>query len=376
MMQKKKLLVVLTAVGLLGTSAAAAVGASGLVGKVTGVFHKDIVVSVNGDKTSLNPVYINGKAYLPARETATELGYTLNWNPKTKEIQINSKEEQAVEYLRMVGVIVDIAPTDKEGQYRIELLGHGDQRWMILYVDKDTELTNESGQAIAVADLEAGTRIMAEFGPVIALSYPGQSHASKVVVSGPSLVKEDVIQSVEKTEDGWQVKFGEMKDGQTTTSIVLNASSGTGVMTTEGFDVPFADLKAGDKVRAYYGPIMTKSLPPQSPLHYLVVLTEKERLAPATVEEYRELGWKSIPKDQKSHVTTKKEDARVEEVDSGNINVMLATDEQKKKLEEIQAVNGKVISVVYSTDQDALIGPIVMIFDPESKAFLGILPRK
>ena len=376
MMQKKKLLVVLTAVGLLGTSAAAAAGASGLVGKVTGIFHKDIVVSVNGDKTSLNPVYINGKAYLPARETATELGYVLNWNSKTKEIQINSKEEQAVEYLRMLGVIVDISPTDREGQYRVELLGHGDQRWMILNIDKDTELADENGKAINAADLKAGTRIMAEFGPIIALSYPGQSQAHRIVVNGESLVKEDVIQSVEKTEDGWQVKFGETKDGQTTTSIILNAGKETGVITSEGIDVPFANLKAGDKVRAYYGPIMTKSLPPISPLHYLVVMSDVAQLAPATIKEYQELSWKNMPEDQKPHLTTKKEDALVEEVDSGNISVMLATDAQKKRLEEIQAANGKLISVVYDTDQNALIGPISMIFDPESKELLGFLPRK
>ncbi len=374
MMQKKKLLVVMTAVGLLGTSAG--VGASGLVSKVTGVFHKDIAVSVNGDQTSMNPVYIKGKAYLPAREMADELGYTLNWNPKTKNIQINSKEEQAVEYARMLGVIVDVVPTDKEGQYRVEVLGYGDQRWMILYIDKDTELADESGKAVGAADLKAGTRIMAEFGPAMAMSYPGQSHAHKVVVSAQTLVKEDVIQSIEKTEDGWQVKFGETKDGQTTTSIVLNAGKETSVMTAQGIDVPFASLKAGDKVRAYYGPIMTKSLPPQSPLHFLVVLSDKEQLAPATIEEYRELSWKSMPADQKSHVTTKKEDARVEEVDSAKITVMMSSDEQKKKLAEIQAANGKLISIVYNTDQDALLGPIVMIFDPESKTFLGFLPRK
>ncbi|WP_391573986.1 stalk domain-containing protein [Cohnella sp.] len=373
-MQKKKLLVVMTAVGLLGTSAG--VGASGLVSKVTGVFHKDIAVSVNGDQTSLHPVYIQGKAYLPAREMADELGYTLNWNSKTKNIQINSKEEQAVEYARMLGVIVDVVPTDKEGQYRVEVLGYGDQRWMILYVDKDTELADESGKAVGAADLKAGTRIMAEFGPAMAMSYPGQSHAHKVVVSAQTLVKEDVIQSIEKTEDGWQVKFGETKDGQTTTSIVLNAGKETSVMTAQGIDVPFANLKAGDKVRAYYGPIMTKSLPPQSPLHFLVVLSDKEQLAPATIEEYRELSWKNMPADQKSHVTTKKEDARVEEVDSAKITVMMSSDEQKKKLAEIQAANGKLISIVYNTDQDALIGPIVMIFDPESKTFLGFLPRK
>ncbi|MFC4599765.1 stalk domain-containing protein [Cohnella hongkongensis] len=372
-MKKKKLLVVLTAVGLLGSSAA--VGASGLVGKVTGVFHKDVVVSVNGDVTALNPVYINGKAYLPARETAAELGYELRWNPKTKEIQFQSKEVQEAEYARMIGVIVNIAPTEEEGRYRVEMLGHGDQRWMILTIDRETELTDESGKAVNVADLQAGTRIMAEFGPMIALSFPGQSLAHKVVVSGETVVKEDVIQSIEKTDDGWKVAFGETKDGQTTTTLVLNAGKETSVMTAQGEDIPFANLKAGDRVRAYYGPLLTKSMPPQSPLHYLVVLSDVAQLAPATIAEYRELGWKNMPENEKPHLITKKEEAQVSEVDSANINLMGSTEAQKKKLAEIQAAAGKVISVVYNTDQDALVGPIAMIFDPDTKEFLGILPR-
>ena len=88
-MQKKKLLVIVTAVGLLGTTAA--VGASGLVSKVKGVLHKEIVVSVNGTDTEMHPVYIDGKAYLPARDAAAALGYNLNWNSKGKEIEITEQ---------------------------------------------------------------------------------------------------------------------------------------------------------------------------------------------------------------------------------------------------------------------------------------------
>ncbi|XID91174.1 stalk domain-containing protein [Paenibacillaceae bacterium WGS1546] len=370
-MRNKKLLIAATVVGLLGTSAA--VGASGVVGKVTGIFHKDIIVTVNGNETSLHPVYIDGKAYLPAREAAAELGYRVNWNAKGKEIQINSQEE-AADYIRMIGVIVDVKPGDEEGQYRIELLGHGDQNWMILYADKDTELLDELGEKpFDAKDLKPGTRIMAEFGPIIQMSYPGQSHAHRILVSGESLVSEDAIQSVERTDDGWKVAIGE--DGKSEPSLVLNAGPEASVMTPEGLPVPFANLKEGDKVRAYYGPAVTKSIPPQSQLHYLVVMTEQAQLAPATVEEYRELGWENMPEDQKPHLLTKKEDALVAEIDSANLAPLASTDEQKKKLAEIQAAAGKVIEVKYSTDQDALLGPIVMIFDPESKAFLGFLPR-
>jgi len=374
MMQKKKLLIAATAVGLLGTSAA--VGASGLVSKVTGEYHKDVIVTVNGTETELHPVYINGKAYLPARDTAAELGYTLNWNSKGKEISMKSKEEQSVEYLRMLGVIVDVSPTNDEGRYRVELMGNGDQRWVILGVDKDTELTDESGKAITASDLKAGARIMAEFGPIMAMSYPGQSHAHKIVVQSQALTQENIIQSVEKTEDGWKVKLGETKDAAEGTTLVLNAGKETSVMTSQGEPVAFANLKAGDRVRAYYGPIMTKSLPPQSPLHYLIVLSAKDQLAPATIDEFRDLAWKHVPEDQKSHLTTAKEDAQVSEIDAQVAGIVTETDAQKKKFEEIKAANGKLISVLYDTDQNALIGPLQLAFDPDTKQFLGFFPRR
>ncbi|WP_256759208.1 stalk domain-containing protein [Cohnella sp. WQ 127256] len=372
-MKRKKLLVLVTAVGLLGTSAA--VGASGLVSKVTGVLNKEIIVSVNGEDTSLHPVYIDGKAYLPARDTAAALGFNLNWNSKDKEINIKAKEEQAVEYMKMLGVVVDASLT-KDGSYRIELLGKGNDRWMILYADKDTLLTDESGQVFLAKDLKAGTRITAEFGPIVAMSYPGQSHAHKIVVGSESLVKEDVIQAIEKTDDGWKVTFGEKKDGVAVPTLVVNSGKETSVMTFQGEPVEWSSLKAGDKVRAYYGPITTRSIPPQSPLHYLVVLPDTY-LAPTELQEYRELGWKNIPETEKSHVTTKKDEAIVTVIDSENVGTLMNADAaQKKKLEEIKAVKGKLIEIVYNTDRDELIGPLTFVFDPATKQILGVFPRR
>ncbi|TFE28944.1 stalk domain-containing protein [Cohnella luojiensis] len=378
-MQKKKLLVLVTAVGILGTSAA--VGASGLVSKVNGVLNKGIVVSVNGTDTTLHPVYIGGKAYLPARDTAEALGYNLNWNSKGKEIELTEQEEEAVEYVPISGVIVNATPIE-DGKYRLELLGKGSNNWIILTADKDTVLTNETGDVFAAKDLKVGTRVYAEYGPVIAMSFPGQSHAAKIVVGSESLVKEDVIQAVEKTDDGWQVKFGETKDGVTTTTLVLNAGKETSVLTSEGQSVDWADVKAGTKVTAYYGPIMTKSLPPQSPLHYLVIPQANAPAAPAgkmspeVAQEYREIAWNNLSAEAKSHLITKKDEAQVSIIASGTGGIMTTTDAQKKRLEEIKAANGHLIEVKYSTDQDALLGPLTLVLDPETKEVLGTFIRK
>lgn len=271
-LNKKRIIVFVTVAGLFGTTAV--VGATSMIEKVSGILRKDVTVSVNGEGTALKPVFINGQAYLPARGAAAALGYELNYSGKDKEIELKEiAEEEAVDYLLTTGVIVNVQPTD-DGRYRIELLGKGNYKWIILFADKETVLTDEAGKPFAVKDLKAGLQITAEFGPVVAMSYPGQSHAAQITVGSERLIKEDVIQSVEHTNDGWQVRFGETKDGVAVPTLTLNAGKETSVLTSQGEPVEWANLKAGTKVRAYYGPIMTKSIPPQSPLHYLVVLSE------------------------------------------------------------------------------------------------------
>lgn len=372
-MNKKKAILVLTAVGLLGTTAA--VGASGMKDKISGFLRKDVSVTINGEATSLQPVFINGKAYLPIRDAAPSLGYELDY--KNNGIVLNEiDDEEEVEYMRTMGVIVDVTKTD-DGQYRLEVLGKGPHSWVILYADPDTELTDAEGKPFAAKDLKAGQRITAEFGPIMALSFPGQSHAASIQVQADSLVQESAIQKVEKTDDGWQVSFGETKDGTTTTTIVLNAGKETSVLDSQGQSVAWEDLKAGTKVRAYYGPIMTKSLPPQSPLHYLVVLNaDQTSVAPAAQKEFRDLAWSLISADEKPHVKTKQDEAKVELVPAKDAPVFGGDEEQKKLFEAVKAAGGSVVTVTYNTDRDELIGPLVLVFDLDSKKLLGYYPRR
>ncbi|MFC5531104.1 hypothetical protein [Cohnella yongneupensis] len=372
-MNKKKVILILAAVvGLMGTTAA--VGARGMVDKVSGLLRKDVSVSINGEHTSLHPVYINGKAYLPVRDAAPALGYNVSYNGK--EIELNEiAEEEAVEYMRTMGVIVDVQKT-KDGQYRIEVLGKGPQSWVILFADKDTVLTDADGKPFAAKNLKAGQRIIAEFGPIMTMSFPGQSHAATINVRSDSLIKESTIQAVEHTDDGWQVKFGETKNGVETTTLVVNAGKETTLLDAQGQSVTWESLKPGMKVRAYYGPAMTKSLPPQSPLHYLVLLDAAPSLAPAAVKEFQDIAWALISAGEKPHLTTKKEEAKVEFIPADGAPLFGGTDAQKKRLEELKAAGGQIVTVTYTTDRDALIGPLVMAFDPDTKQLLGYFIRK
>ncbi|MUT67173.1 stalk domain-containing protein [Paenibacillus sp. NEAU-GSW1] len=377
---KKKMIVLLTAAGLLGTTAAA--GANGIVEKVSGFWHKEVKVLINGESTSLTPVYIDGKAYIPVRDAAAGLGYNVQYDAKNKEIELNaiSDNEEEADYMRGTGVIVDVVKTDN-GQYRIEYLGLGSNAWVILFADDKTVIKDQDGKNFAAKDLKAGTQITVEYGPIMTMSFPGQSHAASITVGAERLIKEDVIQSVQHTEDGWQVQFGETKDGIATPTLTLNAGKETAVLTSQGESVKWEDLKDGTKVRAYYGPFMTKSLPPQSPLFYLVVLSDLQtaegKMSAEAAQQYRELAWQQVTAaDQVSHITTNKDEAAVEIVAAKDAFVMGSTDEQKRLLANIQAAGGNLVTVTYNTDQDALIGPLTVVFDFDSKAFLGYYPRK
>lgn len=375
-MLKKKLVVLATVVGLLGTTAA--VGASEILEKVTGIVHKDVKVVVNGANTSLTPVYIDGKAYIPVRDASADLGYEVTYDEAKKEIGLNKIKEEAANYMRGTGVIVGIQPT-KDGQYRIELLGKGSNAWVILYADAKTVIKDRSGNVVSADTLKAGTQITAEYGPVMAMSFPGQSHAASITVEADRLVKEDVIQTVKQTNDGWQVQFGETKDGTAVPSLTLNAGKETSVMTAQGESVKWEDLKAGTRVRAYYGPIMTRSIPPQSPLYYLVVLGDAQapagKMSAEAAQEYRDLAWAKVT-DDVSHIKTKPDEAVVKIVSAQGSGIMASTDEEKKLLGELQATNGALVTVTYNTDLDELLGPLTVAFDLKTKAFVGFIPRE
>ncbi|GIP26380.1 hypothetical protein J23TS9_15100 [Paenibacillus sp. J23TS9] len=359
---KKKLTVLLTLAGILGTTTA--VTAENLAEKVTGYLQKEVKVLVNGQDSKLTPVYINGEAYIPVRDAAAKLGYTLNYDKANKEIEL----DEAVDLIRASGVIVSVQ-AQEDGKYRIELLG---STWVILTVDKSTAIQNLDGTMLTPVDLKAGTQIDAEFGPAMATSFPGQAQAVSINVHADRAVKEDTIQAVKHTDDGWQVQLGD--------ALILNAGKETRVMTSQGESVKWEDMKAGMKATAYYGPFETKSLPPQSPVFLIVVqgqapVTDGLKMTPETAQEYRNLAWSQVNA-QVAHITTKQDEAAVHIVSSKEVGVLPSTAEKKKLLEDVQAASGNVVTVTYNTDQDELLGPLIVVFDFNTKAFIGFNVRR
>ncbi|AGA56703.1 hypothetical protein Theco_0488 [Thermobacillus composti KWC4] len=363
MRQPRKWLAVMTTAGLL--VAAASAGADGIGQKISGWLRPDIIVAVDGAETGMKPVIIEGKAYLPARGIAEATGYEIHWKGNRIELSGAEDEEQ---YMTFTGYINGV--TQDGDRWRIDVIGP--DNWLILYADKETVLTDAEGKPFAAEDLAPGMAIEAEYGPMVAMSYPAQSHAASIKVMQQHLVAKQVIHSVEKTEDGWRIGLADEEGGEV--KLVLLAGPETLIVRSDKQPADAELLEPGLVVRAYYGPAVMKSLPPQSHAQYIEVDDQREWLAPAEEQEYRELAWKQLSDEDKAHLITAKDEALVELIDAANAAV-IPLEGKERLLEDIRANGGKLVAVTYKTDQDALLGPVTVLFDPETKEVIGHIVR-
>jgi len=134
----------------------------------------------------------------------------------------------------------------------------GGSDYVILSVDEKTQIVNEEGKSLTMDALKADVAVEAFYGPVIALSFPGQTHADKIVVKENKSIKVEgtVTASEDLSKDHVYVNVG--SDKSTQNDVVLNITKDTKVISLLGGT---NELKAGMKVVAYHSPIMTRSLP-------------------------------------------------------------------------------------------------------------------
>lgn len=270
-MKVKKAWIILTAIGMLGATAAA--GAAGLTEKVSGLLRSDIKITIDGEQTALQPVYIDGRAYVPIRDTAGLLGYEIQASGKQIVLQSAAQQEEAsgedeaMRPIELSGVVV--GKTETDGTVKLEIRSNGSSDWMVLSITKKTEIVDESGVIKTAADIAVGSHVDTWYGPIATMSYPGGSAAVKIVVGPSRLVKEHTIGYVGKTEQGWQIRLGSVEEPHD--ALVLNVDEQTMIVRPDGERVKLEELKEGTRATAYYGPATTRSLPPQATAELIVV---------------------------------------------------------------------------------------------------------
>ncbi|WNC15252.1 copper amine oxidase N-terminal domain-containing protein [Brevibacillus brevis] len=147
---------------------------------------------------------------------------------------------------------------------------NGYETGIILHVDENTKITTADGKELKPEDLKLGMEVEATHQKMMAMSMPPQSGAISIVVKSSLEMPEVVgtagkIVSIDKDEQG---NYKMLVEGQGLTenapekvALIINEKTKI-VSAKDNSELKASDLKADMKVFAYYGPTLTRSLPP------------------------------------------------------------------------------------------------------------------
>lgn len=300
----------LAAMAVLGTNMATAAPLQG----------KELSVLVNGNKIEQTAIQNQQTVLVPLRTVAESLGFQVAWNPQTKAAEVKKGEISGqvaldqdqntlyngttyvpvafVESILQaeVNVTEDTVKVEEEkeaappvtgnvtkvtknekGNYSILLNGY--ETGIILHLNEDTKITSADGKELKPEDLKMGMEVEATHAKFMAMSMPPQTGAFSIVVKS-SLESPDVLGtggrlvSVEKGQDGAyrvNVEGEALSEGSQEQVVLLITEETVIVNARDQKAMKPEDLKPEMRVYAFYGPKLTRSLPPQGVAEKLVV---------------------------------------------------------------------------------------------------------
>lgn len=164
---------------------------------------------------------------------------------------------------------------------RITVVGNpmekGGTDYVILSIDDKTQIVDQDGEALTQTSLKNNIHIDAYYGEVMAMSFPAQTHADKIVVKTTESIKvEGIIVASDRTSEN-QVYVNVGSDQSTDNDIILNISDKTKVISLMGGG---NDLKPGTNIIAYHSPAMTFSIPGITNAEIVLVTSDDNKEIP------------------------------------------------------------------------------------------------
>lgn len=217
---------------------------------------------------SLFSLLITGAAY-----AATSEAPDMNAS-QIPSVAISMKED--VKSVQSTGVITSIRTNGDNAAIQIQDIGTGG---IVLNVSPQTTFQMLDGTKLMLADLHVGLTISADHSMAMTMSLPPQTSAFKITVLD-KMVHQDtlgtagIIEAIR--EDGSLLVKGEGLTEQTPDEIVLQLSANTAIVDGKGVPVDKSMLVKGANIIGFYGPMMTKSIPPISNAWKIVVEEEQE----------------------------------------------------------------------------------------------------
>lgn len=222
------------------------------------------------------PELVDNKLYVPA----SFVSKVLHGSVTTEGASVSIAMKEDVKKVQTTGVITSIRPI---GDYTaIQVQGIGTEG-MVLNVNKDTEYQMLDGTKLSLSDLHVGLTVSAEHSMAVTLSLPPQTSSSKITVldtkrEANSLGTSGVVEEV-RSDDKGNVSVLVKGTGLTETApseIVLQIADETAIVDKNGDKVEKSALVKGANVIGFYGPALTKSLPPIGNAWKIVVSAKQE----------------------------------------------------------------------------------------------------
>ncbi|QZY54555.1 copper amine oxidase N-terminal domain-containing protein [Crassaminicella profunda] len=205
-----------------------------------GGLHMNLVINDKGLNPQDTKVYMkeNGVTMIPLRLISETLGYEVKWDSKKKIIELIKgpqwimikAEEDQYTFGKMAPVTLGTIPEIKNGRTYIPLKFVTD----ILRLEV---MRDETG-TIHIKD-------------------------KRMAIEKSVLYTDGKIAEIQKINDNTRILIEVIKKGKGYESIILNITEDTKIQNpVNNKEISVEDLKEGDTIRAFYGPAVTRSLPP------------------------------------------------------------------------------------------------------------------
>lgn len=223
------------------------------------------------------PELKDGRTYVPLSfaEKVLKMKTTVD---ETGVITISASEDAVQNMLQTNGVITEVRDLESGGKAlhvmgkATTTSGHGS---IALNIDDKTEIIDGvTSKPLTAKDIKEDMKVQAFYSPKLTKSIPPQGHAERIVVFQQLGKVTGTVTEIREGKGNTLVHVDGATDNKVENDVVLGFNEETNVLSVDGKAVDKEQVKKGDKVTAYYGPVMTMSLPPMSNANTVILETK------------------------------------------------------------------------------------------------------